>query len=77
MWWYGAIKHRKKGEEWWSVHEIFDGKGTGSKSLSWANSFACGDTLEELVEDLENMLSDIKKGFVYKEKNGKLEKIDV
>lgn len=68
-WDYRAVKHPV--QKWYSVKEVYytDGKIDG-----WAQDSmeAGGETVEELIQELELMLKDVKTKAALVEEDGKL-----
>ena len=68
-WRYAAVKNRKV----WGVKEVYEGTPE-NPGLGYTVDFMTpyGETLEELTQDLEWMLKDVKRGPHYEEIDGKL-----
>jgi len=68
-WRYAAVKE----DGVWGIKEVYSDPRDGAE-LGYTINFMTprGETLEELTQDLEWMLTDVKKGPRYEEIDGKL-----
>ena len=69
-WQYQLIRHEKEGQVWFGLHEIYY---KNEKPWSWSNELLSANTAEELVEQLEMMLDDVRRSPIMIENGDKLE----
>ena len=72
-WQYQLIRHEEEDRVWFGLHEVYYKEG---EPWAWTDELFAADTVEELIEQLEMMLDDIRRSPIMIENGDKLERYD-
>lgn len=63
-WDWRVVRHEEEGRTWYGIHEVYFGKGGTVLTMTEDPIEPYGDTLEEIIQDLRDMLKVAETGLV-------------